>query len=174
MVVGTPLSPWTAVTGRGTLACNFYGGDMTDERRSTATEVVYACLRVVASWVYLQHGLQKFGMLGGMGPNGGTVHFPTIFFWAGLIEVTCGTLILLGLATRIVAFIASGEMAFAYFMAHAPHGGPLFTIHNRGEVPAILAFLFLYVSLVGPGAYSLDAVIGSTRRPAAMPSAQVT
>ena len=147
---------------------------MADDRRSNATEVIYACLRVAASWVYLQHGLTKFGMLGGMGPGGGTVHFPTIMFWAGLIEVTCGTLILFGLFTRIVAFIASGEMAFAYFMAHAPHGGPVFTIHNHGEVPAILAFLFLYISLTGPGAYSLDAIIANARRSAVVPSPQTT
>jgi putative oxidoreductase len=124
--------------------------------------------------VYLQHGLQKFGMFGGMGPDGGTVHFPTIFFWAGLIEVTCGSLILLGLFTRVAAFIASGEMAVAYFLAHAPHGGPLLTIHNHGETPAMLAFLFLYVSLVGPGAYSLDAMIAGAREPASMPSPKAT
>jgi putative oxidoreductase len=147
---------------------------MADDRRSTATEVVYNCLRVVASWVYLQHGLQKYGFLGGFGPNGGSVHFPSLMGWAGLIEITCGVLILIGLFTRVVAFIASGEMAFAYFLAHAPHGGPLFTIHNHGEVPAILAFLFLYVSLVGPGAYSLDAMIAKARKPSTVPSPQAT
>jgi putative oxidoreductase len=147
---------------------------MADERRSTATEVVYTCLRVVASWAYMQHGLQKYGMLGGFGPNGGSVHFPSLMGWAGLIEITCGVLILLGLFTRVMAFIASGEMAVAYFMAHAPHGGPVFTIHNHGEVPAILAFFFLYVCLVGPGPYSLDAVIAKARRPSPIASPQTT
>jgi putative oxidoreductase len=122
----------------------------------------------------MQHGLQKYGMLGGFGPNGGSVHFPSLMGWAGLIEITCGVLILIGLFTRVVAFIASGEMAVAYFLAHAPQGGPLFTIHNHGEVPAILAFLFLYISLVGPGAYGLDAVIANARRPATAPSPQAT
>ena len=84
---------------------------MADDRRSTGTEVVYACLRVVASWVYMQHGLQKYGLLGGFGPNGGSVHFPSLMGWAGLIEITCGVLVLLGLFTRVAAFIASGEMA---------------------------------------------------------------
>ncbi len=147
---------------------------MADDRRSTGTEVVYGCLRVVASWVYLQHGLQKYGLLGGFGPNGGSVHFPSLMGFAGLIEITCGVLVLLGLFTRVAAFVALGEMAFAYFLAHAPHGGPLFTIHNHGEVPAILAFFFLYVCIVGPGAYSLDTIIANARRPSAIPSPQAT
>lgn len=139
-----------------------------------ATDIVYSCLRVVAAWVYLQHGLQKmFGVLGGVGPNGATAHLPGLFGWAGLIEVVCGIAILLGLFTRITAFIASGEMAVAYFMAHAPRG-PLFTVQNHGEVPAILAFLFLYFALVGPGAFSMDALIASTRRGSTMPEPQRT
>jgi putative oxidoreductase len=144
-----------------------------DERRSTATEVVYACLRGVSSWVFLQHGLQKmFGVLGGFGPNGGTAHFPSLLGWAGVIEVTCGVLILVGLFTRVVAFIASGEMASAYFIAHAPHS-LVFTVRNHGEVPAILCFLFLYFALVGPGRYSLDALISSARGRGAVPAPQL-
>lgn len=143
------------------------------ERRSTAVEIVYACLRVVSSWVFLQHGLQKmFGMLGGFGPNGGTAHLPGLLGWAGLIETVCGVLILVGLFTRVVAFIASGEMAAAYFLAHAPIS-LVFTVRSHGEVPAILSFLFLYFSLVGPGPYSLDAVAVGARRQA-VPAPQGT
>jgi putative oxidoreductase len=145
-----------------------------DERRSTATDIVYSCLRVVAAWVFLQHGLQKmFGVLGGVGPNGATAHLPGLFGWAGLIETVCGIAILLGLFTRVTAFIASGEMAVAYFKAHAPHGA-LFTVQNHGEVPAILAFLFLYFALVGPGAFSMDALIASTRHSSTIPEPQRT
>jgi putative oxidoreductase len=136
-----------------------------DQRRPAATEVVYACLRVVAAWVFLQHGAQKMlGVLGGFGgPQGGTAHFPSLMGWAGVIELGLGILILLGLFTRVAAFISSGEMASAYFMAHVPRGGPLFTVLNHGEVPAILAFLFLYFALVGGGKYSLDALIARAR-----------
>jgi putative oxidoreductase len=158
----------------------YVGEDLThgvramDERRSMATDIVFSCLRVVGAWVYLQHGLQKmFGVLGGFGPNGATAHFPGLFGWAGLIEITCGIAILLGLFTRITAFIASGEMAVAYFMAHAPNS-PVFTVLNHGEVPAILAFLFLYFALVGPGAFSMDALIANARRNSTAPEPQRT
>jgi putative oxidoreductase len=135
-----------------------------DQRQSSATEVVYACVRVVSAWVFLQHGAEKLlGVLGGFGGPGATAPFPSLMYLAGVIELGCGTLILLGLFTRVVAFIASGEMATAYLMAHAPRGF-LFTVQNHGEVPAILAFLFLYFALVGPGKYSLDAVIARSRR----------
>lgn len=144
------------------------------ERRSMAIEIVYAGLRVVSSWVFLQHGLQKtFGVLGGFGPNGGTAHLPSLLGWAGVIETGCGILILVGLFTRVVAFIASGEMAAAYFLAHAPIN-PVLTVHNHGEVPAILSFLFLYFSLVGPGPYSLDALIVAARGHGTDPALQRT
>jgi len=137
---------------------------MTDGHRPAATEVVYACVRVVAAWVFLQHGAQKMlGVLGGFGPQGGTAHFPSLMGVAGVIELGCGVLILVGLFTRGVAFLASGEMAFAYFMSHFPRN-PVFTVLNHGETPAILAFLFLYFALVGGGPYSLDAVISRSRK----------
>jgi putative oxidoreductase len=127
--------------------------------RSSAQDVVYTGLRLVASWVYVQHGLQKmFGLFGGFGPGGATAPMGTIFFVAGVIECICGTLIFLGLFTRPLAFIASGEMAVAYFMAHAPTN-PVVTALNHGETPALLCFAFLYISLTGPGPYSLDALM---------------
>jgi len=136
---------------------------MTDQRRLTATEVVYAGLRIVSAWVYLQHGAQKIlGVLGGFGPAGGTAHFPSLFGWAGVIELGCGTLILIGLFTRGAAFIASGEMAVAYFMEHAPRN-VLFTILNHGELPALFAVLFLYFVVQGAGYYSLDTLIREWR-----------
>jgi putative oxidoreductase len=137
---------------------------MTDDSRPAATEIVYACLRVVSAWAFLQHGAAKLlGVLGGFGAPGATVHFPSLMALAGIIELGCGVLILVGLGTRVFAFIASGEMAVAYFMSHAPRGF-LFTMLNHGEVPAILAFLFLYFALQGGGRYSLDAVIARSRR----------
>jgi putative oxidoreductase len=130
---------------------------------STATEVVYSLLRIVAAWVYLQHGAQKlFGVLGGMGGPGKTVQLMSEFGAAGVIEFFGGTLILIGLFTRVAAFITSGEMAVAYFQMHAPRN-LIFTTLNHGELPALFAFIFLYISLTGPGRYSLDALIARAR-----------
>jgi putative oxidoreductase len=132
---------------------------MTDERRRAATDWVYTGLRVVSAWAYLQHGTVK--LFNWPAPFGSD-HLSTLFAVGGFIEVVGGTLILLGLGTRVAAFICSGEMAVVYFMFHAPHGF-LLTSQNHGETPAILAFLFLYFSLIGPGPYSLDAVLSRAR-----------
>ncbi len=141
-------------------------------RGAGGAQVVYACVRVVAAWVYVQHGAQKMlGVLGGVGPGGATAPFPSLFGWAGVIELVCGALILVGLATRVAAFLASGEMATAYFIAHAPHGF-LFTVQNHGEVPAMLAFVFLYVAVIGGGRYSLDTLIVRARASRAFPAPQ--
>jgi putative oxidoreductase len=138
---------------------------MTMQGSTRWTEIVYTLLRVAAAWVYLQHGAQKlFGVLGGFGGTpGGTAPIASLMGVAGIIEFFAGSLILIGLATRVAAFIASGEMAVAYFMQHAPHGF-LWTVLNHGELPAILAFLFLYISLAGPGPYSVDAALSRSRR----------
>jgi putative oxidoreductase len=130
-----------------------------DRRWQNGEELLYAAVRVIAAFVYLQHGAQKlFGVLGGFGGHpGGTAPLGSLMGLAGVIEFFGGLLILVGLATRVAAFIASGEMAVAYFMAHAPHGF-LWTLLNHGELPALFAFLFLYIAARGGGRYSLDAV----------------
>lgn len=92
---------------------------------------------------------------------------------AGIIELVVGILIAVGLLTRIAAFIASGEMAVAYFMSHAPKG--LWPIENGGELAVLYRFLFLFVAAYGPGAYSLDRAIltrGSERPEGALGGAR--
>jgi putative oxidoreductase len=111
-------------------------------------------LRIVSGLLFIcPGGLKLFGWFGGMPPGAMT----PLLTAAGLIEVVGGTLILLGLFTRPVAFIASGEMAVAFFKAHFPHG--FWPIQNHGELAVILCFLFLYFSTAGAGPVSLDAVI---------------
>jgi putative oxidoreductase len=78
---------------------------------------------------------------------------------AGVFELVGGPLLALGLFTRPVAFLVSGTMAFAYFLVHAPRG--FWPIMNRGEVPVLFCFVFLYLAAAGPGAWSLD---GALRR----------
>jgi putative oxidoreductase len=114
-------------------------------------------LRIVAAFLYLQHGTQK---LFGVPPSddGTGIELMSRYGVAGVIEVVGGTLILIGLVTRPAAFICSGEMAFAYFLAHAPQGAlPLL---NGGEVPVLLCFVFLYLASAGGGPWGVDAARG--------------
>jgi putative oxidoreductase len=114
-------------------------------------------LRIVAALLFLQHGLAKL------------LHFPHVVMFdqlqlfsllglAGVIELLGGVLLLIGLFTRPVAFIMSGEMAVAYFMAHAPRG--FFPILNQGELALLFCFVFLYLAAAGGGPWSVDVVLG--------------
>ena len=102
------------------------------------------------------HGVQKlFGVLGGE-----PVEVVSLLGAAALIEVLGGAFIVLGFLTRVVAFIASGEMAVAYFAGHvAREGALLFPVANGGEPAVLYCFLFLFLAAKGPGAWSLDALV---------------
>lgn len=111
----------------------------------------YALLRIVSGFLFLFHGLQKlFGMYGAQ-----QVPLASLFGVAGLIELVGGALIMIGFAAPIAAFIASGEMAYAYFSQHQPNG--TWPIENQGELAALYAFIFLYVAARGSGIWSVDA-----------------
>lgn len=126
-------------------------------QQQTTQAASLAALRVAAGCAYLSHGVQKlFGWLGGFGSDGGAADLMSRFGAAGVIETVCGTLIVLGLFTRFAAFIASGEMAVAYFWVHVSGGG-LFWWNNRGELPVLYSFIFLFFAAWGAGAFSLDA-----------------
>jgi putative oxidoreductase len=116
-------------------------------------------LRIVAGLLFLQHGAQKlFGLLGGFGESGGTAPLLSLMGLAGVIEFFGGLLMALGLFAGWAAFVASGQMAVAYFMAHAPQG--FFPIQNRGELAVLYCFMFLYVATRGAGIWSIDEVMG--------------
>ena len=118
-------------------------------------EHTLALLRIVAGLMFMQHGAQKLlGMFGGMGGQGGTAEPFSQMWIAGVLELVGGAMIALGLFTRIVAFILAGEMAVAYFQAHAPNG--FWPIVNQGELSVLYCFVFLYLFVAGPGAWSLD------------------
>jgi putative oxidoreductase len=114
------------------------------------SEILYCVLRFIAGLLFACHGAQKlFGLFGGQVMTG-----KPLMLVAGIIEFAGGLLIALGLFTRIAAFVASGEMAVAYFMAHAPHG--FWPIINKGELAVVYCFLFLFIAALGSGRYSLD------------------
>lgn len=110
-------------------------------------------LRIVAALLFLSHGTAKlFGIPHVAMFDGVTIG--SLFGLAGIIEIVGGVLLALGLFTRPVAFILSGQMAVAYFMMHAPQN--FFPLLNGGELAALYSFLFLYFAVAGGGAWSLD------------------
>jgi putative oxidoreductase len=118
---------------------------------------LYAVLRIVVGFLFACHGAQKlFGLFGGLGPAGGTAPLFSLMGLAGLIEFFGGLLIMLGLLTGTVAFIASGQMASAYFMAHHPRG--FWPILNEGEPAVLFCFIFLYMASRGSGIWSIDSL----------------
>ncbi|MDQ3557576.1 MAG: DoxX family protein [Gemmatimonadota bacterium] len=117
-------------------------------------DVTLVLLRVVTGFMFMQHGAQKlFGALGGQQVE----EVVSLMGLAGVLEFFGGLMILLGLFTRPVAFVLAGMMAAAYFIAHAPEG--FWPIMNRGELAALYAFVFLYLSARGGGRWSLDALL---------------
>ena len=120
-------------------------------------------LRIVSGLLFLQHGTQKFlsfppGEMAGKG-----LAFDSMPAFAGVIELVCGLLLVIGLFSRAAAFLASGTMAVAYWFWHAPMG--LFPIVNRGELAALYCFVFLYICMAGPGPWSIDAARASRHPP---------
>ena len=121
--------------------------------RARFVEISYFLLRLFAGAMYACHGAQKlFGAFGGK-PD----ELPPMMKVAGVIEFGGGVLIAIGLLTSVAAFLASGQMAAAYFMAHAPQG--FWPIVNKGELAVVYAFLFLFICARGGGPYSLDALM---------------
>jgi putative oxidoreductase len=117
----------------------------------------YALFRIITGFLFIFHGLQKFGMFGGH-----AVDLSTRYGVAAVIEVVGGALVTLGLFAGPVAVICSGEMAAAYFMAHAPQA--FWPIQNRGELAVLYCFAFLYIAARGSGAWSLDWLRGKRGR----------
>ena len=125
---------------------NFYG---------QYTPRILGILRIITGFLFLQHGAAKLlgtphiAMFDGL-------QLMSLMGLAGVLELVGGVLILLGLFTRPTAFILSGQMAVAYFMAHAPGG--FLPILNQGELAVLYCFVFLYFSVAGAGAFSIDAM----------------
>ncbi len=117
-------------------------------------------MRIVSGLLVLEHATSKFFAFPVPFP---VQPLPPLLIAAGVIELTAGVLITLGLFTRLAAFIVSGEMAAAYFIGHFPHG--FWPIANMGEPAILFCFVFLYIAAAGPGAWSID---GTRGRPPVM------
>jgi putative oxidoreductase len=119
-------------------------------------------LRIVAAFLFIQFGTAKlFAFPGPLMPGGAAAPAWTVPWFAGVLETFGGGLVLLGLFTRPIAFVLSGEMAVAYFLAHAPRG--FWPVLNEGTMAVLFCFVFLFIAAAGPGPWSLDAAIGRDR-----------
>lgn len=120
------------------------------------TPRLLSILRIIAAFLFIAHGAQKlFGFL--MPPGRPTPPFLSMGYIAGVLEFAGGLLLILGLFTRPVAFILSGLMAVAYFMAHAPRG--FWPLANAGELAVLYCFVFLFLAVAGGGEWSADRLL---------------
>ena len=123
----------------------------TFERLSAYRPYGLAALRIITALLFIEHGTMKLFSFPIEAMPGS---LPPLMLFAALLELIGGLLILVGLLTRPVAFILAGEMAVAYFMAHA--GRSFFPVVNEGDAAILFCFVFLYLVFSGPGAFSVD------------------
>jgi putative oxidoreductase len=125
-----------------------------------------AILRIVAALIFMEHGTQK--LLGFPPSDRPAPELLSLSGVAGVLELFGGALLVLGLFTRPVAFVLAGEMAFAYWLAHAPDS--FFPVNNGGDAAILYCFVFLYLAVAGSGAWSLDNLRRERRRAQALPT----
>jgi putative oxidoreductase len=125
---------------------------LSDSFRAEWSPRLLSVIRIIAGLMFMQHGLSKY--FGFPAPFPVAVQAASLLGVAGVIEIVAGALIAVGLFARLAAFIASGEMAVAYFMFHFPKG--FFPLANGGELAIFYCFFFLYIALHGPGPWSID------------------
>ena len=114
----------------------------------------YCVMRLVVGLMFACHGLDK--IFGTFTPK--AEGLPPLMVFGGWLEIVCGFLVAFGLLTRLAAFVASGEMAVAFFMMHAPRG--LIPYVNKGELAVVYCFVFFYIFLRGSGSWGIDAMMG--------------
>ena len=118
---------------------------------------VLSIVRVVSALIFMAHGTQKLLNFPPNPPGRAPVELFSLYGFAGALEIVGGILLVLGLLTRPVAFVLAGEMAFAYWMGHAPRN--IYPILNGGDAAILYCFLFLYLAFAGGGAWSVDRAI---------------
>ncbi|ARQ58417.1 UNVERIFIED_ORG: putative oxidoreductase [Rhizobium etli] len=123
----------------------------TFERLSAYRPYGLAALRIITALLFIEHGTMK---LFGFPASQMSGPLPPLMLFAALLELVGGILILVGLLTRPVAFLLAGQMAVAYFMAHAPNS--FFPAVNQGDAAILFCFVFLYLFFSGPGAFAVD------------------
>ncbi len=128
------------------------------DRANSLSPYVLSIARIMVALLLFEHGLSRLFSFPMAMP---TEPLFSLHWFAGAIEFIGGALLTVGLFSRPAAFLMSGEMAFAYFLSHAPRG--FFPILNRGDAAILYCFVFLYIAFAGPGPWSLDAMLGRKR-----------
>lgn len=139
-----------------------------DRKVDNLAPYALGAFRIVVGALFASHGAASlFGVFGGaQGTDGGTVPFGTWpSWWAAVIQLVCGLLVAFGFVHRAAAVIASGSMAYAYFVVHQPDG--LLPLQNQGEQAALFAWSFLLLAFTGPGALALGRALRREPQPAA-------
>lgn len=124
---------------------------------------VLSIVRIMVALLFFEHGLSK--LFGFPQASSSPILFSLSWF-AGAIELVGGALLVVGLFSRATAFVMSGEMAFAYFISHAPRD--FFPINNRGDAAILYCFVFLYIAFAGGGPWSLDAILARRKTRSAL------
>ncbi|MFJ1702989.1 DoxX family protein [Kitasatospora sp. NPDC088346] len=133
------------------------------EAVETVRPHVLGLFRIVVGLLFVCHGAAKlFGVLGGVGDGATVDTWAWPGFYAGLIELVAGSLVLVGLGTRTAALLCSGSMAFAYFDVHQEQA--LWPIENGGETAALYSWVFLLIAFAGPGSFALGSLLGPVLR----------
>jgi putative oxidoreductase len=132
-----------------------------DSLATTCRPWALSLLRIIIGLLFLEHGTSKYLSLPVSQMSGASPM--TLSGFNGLIEIIGGVLIVLGLFTRPVAFILAGDMAVAYFLAHAPRG--FYPLQNGGELAIVYSFVFLYIAAAGAGPLSIDSYLAGRPRP---------
>lgn len=139
-----------------------------DEKADNLAPYALGVFRIVVGVLFASHGTASlFGVFGGApGSGGGTVPFAVWpYWWAAVIQLVCGLLVAFGVLHRPAAVLASGSMAYAYFVVHQPDG--LLPLQNQGEQAALFAWSFLLLAFTGPGALALSRAVRRTPQPIA-------
>lgn len=134
----------------------------TENLASTWTPRAHAVLRIVTAYLFLLHGSAKLLHVPHI-PHFDQLQILSLSGVAGILELVGGALLILGLFTRPVAFVLSGEMAFAYFMGHATRDTVLLPLMNQGEPAVLFCFVFLFLAAAGGGAWSIDGMRATSR-----------
>ncbi len=149
----------TAGTSPSSISALFHRSDPTYQSDGPMSDVALFAVRSIISFLFACHGAKiLLGVLGGIDQHGATASVGSWpIWWAGVIELVGGALVLIGLFTRPGAVLCSGAMAFAYFTVHQPQGA--LPLQNHGELAVLYCLTFLLIAILGPGRFALETML---------------